>query len=444
MGTFDILNMRINGYDFHVDLMAGKESWTDPKVKTVFDTGATCCRHQPGALGRTWQEAAQTLAAEEGRHVPAGHLRRPAVHRAGRAATTSTSSRSPRSTPTFGTDAVEAPIDGFMMAKKPKNADGAKELLEYLGTPEAENIYLKTDPTTSAANNGRRHDRLQRAAEEGGRAHRQREEHLAVPGPRHRPDFASTVMIPALQKFIKNPKRHRRHHEEHRAAEEDHLHDHRDWRGTSGLAPRYDPVRSPAGRQAGALTPHHAADAPAESKSSPPARLPTLTRRTRSSCRVMIGIPTLLRVALVWLPALASVGCRSPAGTASGPRRRIQWVGSENYHQIFTIYPPFWPAVQHNLIWLRSCSLIATPLGPVPRGPARPGDAVHPHLPEPVLPAGRAVPRAGRLHLAADLLAGPGPDQRGSTGAQRSTGSATRTSTSGRCWSRRAGGTPAT
>ena len=27
MGTFDILNMRINGYDFHVSLMAGKEAW---------------------------------------------------------------------------------------------------------------------------------------------------------------------------------------------------------------------------------------------------------------------------------------------------------------------------------------------------------------------------------------------------------------------------------
>ena len=38
MGTFDILNMRINGYDFHISLMAGKESWTDPKVEKVFDT----------------------------------------------------------------------------------------------------------------------------------------------------------------------------------------------------------------------------------------------------------------------------------------------------------------------------------------------------------------------------------------------------------------------
>ena len=37
MGTFDILNLRLNGYDFHVGLMAGKEKWTDPKVTAVFE-----------------------------------------------------------------------------------------------------------------------------------------------------------------------------------------------------------------------------------------------------------------------------------------------------------------------------------------------------------------------------------------------------------------------
>ncbi len=28
-----------------------------------------------------------------------------------------------------------------------------------------------------------------------------------------------------------------------------------------------------------------------------------------------------------------------------------------------TIYPPFWPAIQHNLIWLAVMFLVATPLG---------------------------------------------------------------------------------
>src|ERR687898_1896031 len=36
MGTFDQLNFRLNGYQFHMDLMAGQESWTDDRVKDVF------------------------------------------------------------------------------------------------------------------------------------------------------------------------------------------------------------------------------------------------------------------------------------------------------------------------------------------------------------------------------------------------------------------------
>jgi multiple sugar transport system substrate-binding protein len=62
MGTFDILNMRQNGYDFHIGLMSGKEKWTDPKVKQVYETWKGILPFfQVGALGRTWQEAAQAL-----------------------------------------------------------------------------------------------------------------------------------------------------------------------------------------------------------------------------------------------------------------------------------------------------------------------------------------------------------------------------------------------
>ena len=36
-GWFDYLNLRINGYDFHMELMAGKVAWTDDRVRKVFD-----------------------------------------------------------------------------------------------------------------------------------------------------------------------------------------------------------------------------------------------------------------------------------------------------------------------------------------------------------------------------------------------------------------------
>ena len=45
MGTFDQLNLRINGYEFHVDLMAGKESWTDAEGQEgLRHLEAGCCR----------------------------------------------------------------------------------------------------------------------------------------------------------------------------------------------------------------------------------------------------------------------------------------------------------------------------------------------------------------------------------------------------------------
>ena len=62
MGTFDILNMRMNGYDFHVGLMAGTEKWTDPKTKAVFEKWAELLPYfDPQPLGKTWQEAAQDM-----------------------------------------------------------------------------------------------------------------------------------------------------------------------------------------------------------------------------------------------------------------------------------------------------------------------------------------------------------------------------------------------
>ena len=59
MGMFDMLNLRINGYDFHVSLMGGKEDWTSDPVKAVFTAWEEILPYyQPDANGRTWQDAA--------------------------------------------------------------------------------------------------------------------------------------------------------------------------------------------------------------------------------------------------------------------------------------------------------------------------------------------------------------------------------------------------
>ena len=46
-----------------------------------------------------------------------------------------------------------------------------------------------------------------------------------------------------------------------------------------------------------------------------------------------------------------------------GDLSTIKWIGFKNYHDVVTIYPPFWPAIRHNLIWLAVLFLIATPFG---------------------------------------------------------------------------------
>jgi len=66
MGTFDILNLRLNGYDFHTQLLAGKLKWTDPKVTTVFQQWAKMIPYQAkDYAGLTWQQAADTLVQKK-------------------------------------------------------------------------------------------------------------------------------------------------------------------------------------------------------------------------------------------------------------------------------------------------------------------------------------------------------------------------------------------
>jgi len=129
MGTFDILNMRINGYTFHIDLMEGRAKWSDPKVKAVFETWRDLLPYfQEGAPGRTWQDAAKAALVDKSAAMY--FLGTFAVEQAGDAA----SDVGFFPFPLFGTaydgeNAIDAPIDGFMLSANPKNPDAAKAFL---------------------------------------------------------------------------------------------------------------------------------------------------------------------------------------------------------------------------------------------------------------------------------------------------------------------------
>ncbi|WP_328782509.1 extracellular solute-binding protein [Streptomyces canus] len=206
MGTFDQLNFRTNGYDFHVDLMAGKASWTDPKVKTVFDHWAEILPyHQDGFMGRTWQDAAQTLVAKKaGMYVLGTFVAQQFTNKAD--LDDLDFFAFPEINSAYGQDTVEAPADGFMVSKSPKNKAGVTKLMQYLGTPEAEQIYLKSDTSVVAASN---------KADTSSYTPLQKKAYEMITGAKSltqfmdrdsRPDFTSTVMQPSLQKFLQNPK----------------------------------------------------------------------------------------------------------------------------------------------------------------------------------------------------------------------------------------------
>ena len=46
---------------------------------------------------------------------------------------------------------AEAPIDGWMMAANPKNAEAAKELLYHFGTADAQEAFLTVNPSVIGA-----------------------------------------------------------------------------------------------------------------------------------------------------------------------------------------------------------------------------------------------------------------------------------------------------
>jgi len=147
LGMFDILNMRINGYDYHMKLMQNKAAYTDSEVTKVFDQWRELMPYlQSGANGRIWQDAAKTLESKQ-----AGMMFQGTNQVAAQYVTDKKDIKDldffayPAINPAYGQDYMDAPADGFIMPKKAKNTKGAKKVLEYIGTKQAEIAYLKYD-----------------------------------------------------------------------------------------------------------------------------------------------------------------------------------------------------------------------------------------------------------------------------------------------------------
>jgi multiple sugar transport system substrate-binding protein len=203
MGTFDYLNMRLNGYQFHMDLCAHKEAWDQKKVQDVFDNWKQLLPFQdPNSLGMTWQEAAITMGQQKS-----------GMYLLGSFVTQQYTDKAILDDVDFfpfpemameGQDAVEAPIDGLLLSKKGGSNQAAKDMLAFLGTPEGQEAYFSVDTSnlmTAKGADTSSYSALNKKCADiigGAKSISQFFDRDALPA------MANNVMIPALQSFIKD------------------------------------------------------------------------------------------------------------------------------------------------------------------------------------------------------------------------------------------------
>nr|WP_042190425.1 ABC transporter substrate-binding protein [Kibdelosporangium sp. MJ126-NF4]CEL19333.1 putative ABC transporter solute-binding protein [Kibdelosporangium sp. MJ126-NF4]CTQ94868.1 putative ABC transporter solute-binding protein [Kibdelosporangium sp. MJ126-NF4] len=206
LGTFDQINFRTNGYQFHVDLMAGKEDWAGPKVKATFDNWKRLMEfYQPNSLGRDWQEAAQSVLKGEAGMMVVGSQQIGQQFSTGGKLDDLDFFAFPEIDPAHGQDTIEAPIDGFCQAVKPRSKPDADKLLTYIATAQAQQTYLKSDPTSIAASNkadSAAYNKLQQKCVKFVNDAKHITQFLDRDTD---PGFASEVAINSVNDFIKNP-----------------------------------------------------------------------------------------------------------------------------------------------------------------------------------------------------------------------------------------------
>ena len=207
MGTFDILNARINGYQFHVDLLAGREKWTDDRVKEVFRHWEMLVPYMnTNVLDLEWDGAMQLLLQRQ-----AGFFMNGSWFGANFLEQSQEDYDDlwivpfPEINPDHARDTIDAPIDGFCVAKNGSNPAGGKDLIKFAGDMEGVQAMLDTGIPMTSANKGQdtsTFDAFQ-------------QQQLAVMGEAKyitqfldrdtRPDFAGPVVGPALQSWFKDP-----------------------------------------------------------------------------------------------------------------------------------------------------------------------------------------------------------------------------------------------
>jgi multiple sugar transport system substrate-binding protein len=140
-GWFDYLNLRINGAEFHRDLLAGKHPFDGPEVKAVMDHYRQLVEYiDPKGRSYSWQDAVTPLTAKKAGMYLIGAFITSGVP--SDAVDDLDFFRVPIIDPSVPV-AEEAPTDGYFASAKSRNPQGAKELLGYLASAPAQQQFIQ-------------------------------------------------------------------------------------------------------------------------------------------------------------------------------------------------------------------------------------------------------------------------------------------------------------
>ena len=141
-GWFDYLNLRTNGYDFHMALTQGEVGWTDDRVRAVFakwreliDMGAFIANHQT----YSWQEALPFIVNGEAAAYLMGNFSVAPMREAGLTDDKLDFYQFVEITPGIA-KAEDAPTDTFHIPANARNKEAAREFLRYVVSAENQTI----------------------------------------------------------------------------------------------------------------------------------------------------------------------------------------------------------------------------------------------------------------------------------------------------------------
>ena len=208
MGTFSILNVRMNGYTYHIDLLNGRAKWTDQKTIDVFNQFAMLIPYMnKNVLDISWDGMRDLLLQKKCGAIMMGSWW---------ANDFKAKSQEdyddlwivpfPEINPEFARDSIDAPVDGMSVPANAANPEGGAQFAEWCASENGMKAAQAAGDTSLYANT-----RLDTSGYDAFNKQK-----LAVIGEAKnvmnfldrdcRNDFAGTIVGPSIQNFLKNPK----------------------------------------------------------------------------------------------------------------------------------------------------------------------------------------------------------------------------------------------